>query len=222
MDNNSKSSITKRVIEMSRTWKGVSDVHKQTLMALIGFFGEFSSKDGDNKIINVKCIYGGQERSIARINSEDNIILPIISVVPKASRQSEDKRKFSPILQNNTYWSHSKQRAVRVLSLAPKAINLNYEINIWGKYVSDINQITEQCRRAFNPGMTLETPLNKKTQVFLTGEENAYQIRLGDSDERTMVKKLLVSVETYIPTPVFTITSTGEVEEFHGEIELTN
>jgi len=220
MDDISKSGITKKVIEMSNTWRGVSDIHKQTLTALIGVFNKLSYIDEENKIVDVRCIYGGPERAIARINAENNIILPVISVVPKARENSEDRRKFSPVLQNNTYWSHTKQRAVRLVNLAPKAMNLNYEVNVWGKYLSNVNQLTEQCRRIFNPAMTLETPLHDQTQAFLTKEENGYQVKLGDSDDRVIVKKFLVKVETYIPTPMFMITSTGEIEEFHGEIKI--
>jgi len=212
--------IRDKVISMSRAWKGVSNIHKQTLNSLIGVFSELYFVDEDNKSVVVKCIYGGPERAISRINSEDNIILPIVSVISKSRQASEDKRRYAPVLQHNTYWDHDKQRAIRIVSLAPRAINLTFEINIWGKYVSDINQIAEQVRRKFNPSMTLITPLHNETKAFLESEENEYQIKLGDSDDRLMVKKILTKVETYVPSPMFFVTSTGKIEEVHGEIEI--
>lgn len=205
---------------MSRIWKGTSGVHKQALAALLGVFSNISYRDEEGKIIPVKCVYGGPERTVARITTEDNIILPIISIINRAREGSQTRRKFSPVLQENKYWSHRHQRAVRLVSLAPVAVDFNFEVNLWSKYVADINQITEQCRRLFNPALTLETPLNKHTQVFLSSEDNSYQTVLGDADARIMVKKLNIQVESYIPTPIFMITSTGKIEEFHGEIEL--
>lgn len=220
MDNNEKTSIRKTVLEMSRNWKGSSDIHKQTLKALIGVFSDLTYIDDENKVVPVKCIYGGPERVVAKINQENNIILPIISIKSNVRGHNQERRKFSPVLHSQTYWSHAHQRAVRVVSLAPKAIDLNYEVNVWSRYVSDLNQLTAQCREIFNPALTLETPLNNQTQVFLDGEANSSQSVLGDGDGRLLARKLSIRVETYIPTPIFMITSTGKIEEIVGELEI--
>ena len=68
--------------------------------------------------------------------------------------------------------------------------------------------------------MALVTDLYKNTKSFIDSEENAYQTVLGDSDSRIMIKKIIVRVESYIPNPIFKITSTGKIEEVHAEIEL--
>jgi len=220
MINTKKSSIRSKVIEMSKTWKGVSDIHKQTLNALIGEFSKLHYIDEGNNKINVKCIYGGAERVVARINVEDNIILPIISVIPKASKQDESRRRYFPTLNHTKYWDDKKQKAVRIVSLAPKPINLFFEINIWGKYVSDINQLAEQVRRKFNPSMPVITEIHKDTKSFIDSEENSYQTVLGDSDSRVMLKKVILRIESYVPNPSFIVTSTGKIEEINGQIEL--
>ena len=220
MDTNKKSSIKSKIIEMSKTWKGASDIHKQTLNALIGEFSKLHYVDDENKKITVKCIYGGAERVVAKINAEDNIILPIISVVSKARKSNEERRRYSPILMHTEYWDDKSQRAVRLVSLAPRPVDFVFEINIWGKYVSDMNQLTEQVRRRFNPSMPLITDISKNTKSFIDSEENSYTTVLGDSDSRTMLKKVIIRIESYVPSPTFKVTSTGKIEEIHGQIEL--
>jgi len=212
--------VRSKVIEMSRAWRGASGVHKLTLKALIGEFAKLHYADEENNKVNVKCIYGGTERVISKINAEDNIILPIISVISKARKSNEERRRYSPILQHNKYWDDKKQRAVRLVSLAPRAVDFFFEINIWGRYVSDINQLSEQVRRRFNPSMTLVTDLYKNTKSFIESEENSYQTVLGDADSRVMLKKIIIRIESYIPNPMFKVTSTGKIEEVYEEIEI--
>mgnify|MGYP003637016602 CR=1 FL=1 len=220
MINTKNSSIRSKIIEMSKTWKGVSDIHKQTLNALIGEFSKSYYTDEGNNRIDVKCIYGGTERVVSRINAEDNIILPIISVVPKANKYTENRGRYSPTLIHSKYWDDKKQRAVRLVSLAPKPVDFFFEINVWGRYVSDINQLSEQIRRKFNPSMLLVTELHEDTKSFIDSEENSYQTVLGDSDPRVMLKKIILRIESYVPNPVFKVTSTGKIEEINGQIEL--
>lgn len=212
--------IKRQVINMTKSWKGVSSIHKETLMALIGLFSEISYKNSDNEIVPVKCIYGGRERAIAKINQEDNLVLPLISIIPKARELVDDRRKYSPVLKVQSMWSHSKQRAIRVVSLPPRPVNMVYEVNIWGKYVENVNQVLEQSRRFFNPSHTLHTPTNSQTQAFLESEDDASTKIPGDGEDRTIVKKLTISVETYVPSPLFTITSSGKIEELDVNIEI--
>ena len=68
--------------------------------------------------------------------------------------------------------------------------------------------------------MPLITDISKNTKSFIDSEENSYTTVLGDSDSRTMLKKVIIRIESYVPSPTFKVTSTGKIEEIHGQIEL--
>ena len=54
-------------------------------------------------------------------------------------------------------WDEDQQRALRVISLAPRPVTGSYDINIWSKYKSDSDQLSEQIRLLFNPSMVVSS-----------------------------------------------------------------
>jgi len=204
---------------MSKNSIDFTEVNKQILQSFINVL-DFNYLSEDNKVIKVKTIYGAPERAIAEIFQENAIILPLISVYQIESIESQERRHFAPVVKSQKWWNHKTQRAERVISLAPKAMDFIFQISLWGKYIEDINEISPQIRKLFNPSLNLETDLHDHTQVFLTEEEDSYTYDTGDGEDRTLVKTFTVNVETYIPYPIYKITSTGKIEEVVFDLEI--
>jgi len=195
-------------------------IYKETLRAVIHLFNSFSIIDSEEKLVSVKCMHGNPERVVAKLNQEDNIILPVITVTQTTSDNDDARRRYTPLLINERYWDTSKERAFRILSFAPRPINVNYEVNFWCKYRADIDQLLEQARINFNPEADINTPFSTRTKGYITGEVDNSELSVGDTTDRVVKKTLNVTVETYIPSPKFLVTSTGKIETLNAEASL--
>ena len=125
-------------------------VYKETLRSLIGVFGNIYYVDRNNQPVKIRCFHGNQERAIAKSTTGDNITLPVITIVEKSTENDEKRYKYKPMLLHETYWDKEQQRAIRLLSMSPRAINISYDINIWTKYKEDMDQIRESIFLLFN------------------------------------------------------------------------
>jgi len=162
-------------------------------------------------------MHSNPERTVAKLEQETNIILPIISISQSSSNNADNRRRQTSNIVMNTWWSDEKKRAFRVLSIAPRAVDIEYGINIWAKYKSNMDQIVEQVRLLFNPSLVVETPFNTTALSFIETESDNSSFEVGDREERILRRSFSVKVEGYIPNPKFLITSTGEIEEFNSE-----
>ena len=116
------------------------------------------------------------------------------------------------------YWDEEKHKAIRILSLAPRPVNVRYQLNIWCKYMSDMDQILEQVRLKFNPEMNVPTERSTLAKAFLETEDAIGSMTANDKDDRIIKKTMNIVLRTYIPSPKFLVTSTGEIEEFKIQI----
>ena len=89
-----------------------------------------------------------------------------------------------------------------------------YQLNVWTKYMSDMDQILEQVRLKFNPEMEVPTKFSTLTKGLIDTEENIGKLSAGDKEDRVLQKTINITVRTYIPSPKFLVTSTGEIEKF--------
>ena len=193
--------------------------YKESLRFMISKLGTLAYLNSETKLVDVKCVHAHPERTIAKLHQENNIILPIISINQDTSDNDDLRRRNSPNLVMENYWSDIKKRAFRVISLAPRPVNISYGINIWSKYKSNLDQLTEQIRLLFNPHMVIENPYTNVAQAYIETESDASTLDVGDREERILRKTFDITLEAYIPNPQFLITSTGEIEEF--DIEST-
>jgi hypothetical protein len=141
------------------------------------------------------------------------MILPVITISQDSVVEANDRRRFNSVLMQKTYWNDETQRAERIVSLCDRPVTLQYNINIWSKYMEDMDQLAQQIRLKFNPSVQLNTKYSVDSKVFLNAENNNYSLTLADREERVIRKSFSVSVETYIRSPKFRITSTGQIEE---------
>ena len=195
--------------------------YKEIVRFLINEFDNLPYLNHELDTILVKCRYGNPERTIARLKEHDNMILPLITISQNSILEDDKRRRFSPLIMNNTYFNKEKQRAVRIVSLCDRPVTITYNINVWTKYMEDMDQLSQQIRLRFNPSIQLRTNFSKDSKIFLTSETNNYAFTLADREDRIIRKTFTATVETYVRSPKYLITSTGEIEEINIEAVIS-
>jgi hypothetical protein len=209
--------VRKIIYKMTKAKDNVSFVYRESLRSMIASFNDVGYISSEDKWTDVKCIHANAERAIAKLKQENNIILPIISIGQTVSDNDTNRQKTESLLVNEKYWDKDKQKAIRVLSLAPRAVNVRYQINVWCKYMSDMDQILEQIRLKFNPEMQVPTEFSTLAKAYMDSEEDVGSVTGADKEDRILKKTMNVVLRTYIPSPKFLYTSTGKIEEFKLE-----
>jgi hypothetical protein len=223
MTNNSvNNDVLNQIIEKTNSSTGmyVQQVYRDTLKDLIAVFGNLYYIDKDNNSIQVKCTHANKERAIAKSFVGDNITLPLITIEESETSNNEKRNKYKPLLVHDKYWDKNKNRAIRILSLAPKAVDIDYRINIWSKYKQDMDQLREAIFVLFNPDIELQTRHDCRTKAYFSGETDISTMQAEDTEDRVLKKSISITVETYIPNPKFLFTSTGKIEEFKLDVEI--
>jgi hypothetical protein len=208
--------LKSKLFNLYKKESNIPRIYKETLRAVIHLFSDLTIIDSEEKMVQVKCMHGNPERVVAKLKQEDNIILPIITITQTTSDNDDKRRKYTPLLVNEKYWDTSKERAFRLLSFVPRPININYNINFWCKYRADVDQLLEQARLNFNPEADINTPFSTRTKAYIIAEEDNSEASVGDTADRVIRKTLNVTVETYVPSPKFLVTSTGKIETFNA------
>jgi len=212
--------VRKLIYEITKTKQNISFVYKENLRSMITSFNDIGYIDSEEKFNNIQCFHANAERAIAKLKQENNIILPVISIAQTVSDNDKERQKNESLLVHEKYWDDEKHRAIRVLSLAPRAVNIRYQLNIWTKYMADMDQILEQVRLKFNPEMQVPTEFSTLAKAYLDSEEAVGQVTATDKEDRILKKQLSIVLRTYIPNPKFLFTSTGKIEEFKVETTL--
>lgn len=212
--------VLNEILEKTSVTTGLSSegIMKDTLRYLIGLFNNLHYLDRNNNLIKLKCFHANQERAIAKTNTGDNITLPVITVGDNNASPNEERRRYSPLLVHETYWHKRQQKALRILSMSPRPIDINYNINIWSKYKQDLDQIREQIFLMFNPDLEIKTKQSNSTKAYILSESDVEQAEADDTQDRILKKSISIKVETYVPNPKFLYTSTGKIEKFNYEI----
>jgi len=212
--------VRKLIYEMTQTKQNISFIYKESLRSMIASFNDVGYMDSEEKFNDIKCVHANAERAIAKLKQENNIILPILSIAQTVSDNDNTRQKNESLLVHEKLWDAEKHRAIRVLSLAPRAINIKYQLNIWTKYMADMDQILEQIRLKFNPEMQVPTKFSTLAKAYLDSEEAIGQVTATDKEDRILKKQMSIVLRTYIPNPKFLFTSTGEIEEFKNQTTL--
>jgi len=205
---------------MTQAKHNISFVYKESLRSMISSFGDVGYINSEGQFVNIKCIHGSPERVVAKLNQEDSIILPVMSISQTVSENDDNRRRYESVLVHEKYWDTEKNRAIRILSLSPRPVNVKYQLNIWTKYIADMDQILEQIRLKFNPEMNVPTEYSTLAKAFIDSEEAVGGSTAYDKEDRNIQKTVNIVLRTYIPSPRFLVTSTGEIEEFKSEINI--
>jgi hypothetical protein len=207
--------IRKQIFKMTQAKQNISFVYRESLRSMIASFNDLGYISAEDKFKEVKCLHANAERAIAKLKQEDNIILPMVTITQTTTANDDARRRQESVLVNEKYWDSEKNRAFRVLSLAPRPVNINYQVNVWCKYMADMDQILEQIRLKFNPEMNVPTEFSTIAKAFLDTEEDVGSITAGDKEDRIIKKTFNVVLRTYVPNPKFLVTSTGKIEELN-------
>ena len=210
-------SVKQRIVQMTETklLPRIDNVYKESLRQMIATFGELYYIDGNGNRIQVDCTHGNSERIVASLKSDNNLVLPFITVSEVDAARDQKRERYSPLLMHGVYWDTEKRRALRILSLAPRAITISYEVNVWCKYKADLDMLRSGIFSLFNPELTVPTNYSKDNRAFIDRERSVGSVIATDTKDRILQKTIDVKLETYIPSPKFLFTNTGEIEEFN-------
>lgn len=212
------SDIRKKIISLSKDATLITDIYKSLLKSLIANFSTFNYRDAQENLIKVPCWYGSPERIVAKLKQEANIILPAMSVYRVTESLDDTRRRIENLIVFEKYFDRLKNRAIRVVSLAPTPTKITYKISIWTKYQEDMDQLCEQFRRLFNPHLVLSTKYNNQIPTYINQEGSNIDVTLADGQDRIVRRSFDIEVATYIPNPKFVMTNTGVIESFNTEI----
>ena len=214
--------VTAKIIDMTnqQLYAIKDNIYRETQKQLIHIFGNIYYLDGNGNKVRVKCITGRQERAIGIQKKDNTLVLPYITVTELDTANADSRRRYEAVLVNEKVWDQSERRAKRILSLAPRAVDLNYQINIWTKYQADMDMIKYSIFSLFNPALDIRTKFSDVTKAFLESDSNQGETEAFDAADRTLKRSLMIKVETYLPSPKFLYTNSGEITAFNAEIGL--
>ena len=211
--------IRKKIYEMTTSKNSISFIYRELLRSMIASFNDLGYINSEDAFVDIQCIHANAEREIAKLKKENNIILPIVSVAQTTSDNDVNRRRNESVLVHEKHWDNDRQRAFRILSLAPRPVNVKYQLHIWTKYLADMDQIVEQVRLKFNPEMQVPTKFSTLAKASIESEDDVGPPTAGDKDDRIIQKTISIVVRTYVPSPKFLVTATGQIEEFKAEIQ---
>ena len=196
------------------------NVYKEIVRFLIYKFNNMVYINYELELVEVRCKYGNPERTIAKLTEHDNHTLPLITISQNSIVEANDRRRNKALFTNETIWDEEKQKAQRVIGWCDRPVTIQYNLNIWAKYMEDLDQLAQKVRTVFNPNLTLKTAFTNDSPVFLESEDNNYSFTLADREDRILRKAFTLNVETYIKSPKYKITSTGKMEEINVEGDI--
>jgi len=196
-----------------------SDFYREYTQFLIRKLENISIIDSENKaVVDIPIFYANPERAIAKIKEDRNLVLPVISVGISDIEDDIGRRRYNMNVVVETAWNKTAQRATRVVSVAPKAVNLSFMVNLWAKYLEDLNQITEKIQLMFNPSLEFRTKFSDYIQGFITQVADNSVTVAPDRQDRVLKRTIQVSVEAYIPNQKYLYTNTGRIEKLNSDI----
>ena len=199
-----------------------SDFYREYTKFLIEKMKTVGHVDSEGKSIKSTVFFANPERAIAKLKEDRTLTLPVITVAIDDIDEDVDRRKTSSNIEITTIWDKEERRAKRVISKADKPINISFSINIWAKYVEDVNQIVENIMMMFNPSLDFKTKYSTNTKAFIEQVTDNSVMTVADKEDRVIRKMIVVTAEAYLPSPKYLITSTGEIETLGLDFEFVN
>lgn len=205
------------VMENDSSFK--QDYYKDLLRTLLGQIKITFINDQDQKV-DVKIHHGRQDRLVAKMFQENNLVLPYSTIYQSGVENDIDRLRSNQTIIARSVWDDVKQRAIRVISLADVPVKLTYRLSVWAKYIGDMDQIAASIRSKFHPDLILKTPHSSLTKAYLSNEEDDGAVDARDREDRLIRKNFDVVIETFIPQPEYMVTSSGKIEKFITELDL--
>jgi len=187
--------------------------YRKTSKRLLSLFSDAQIVGDDDKVFSVPVWYGNSERAVAKIFDDRNLIIPAITLSISDIDQDAERRRPNTNIELWTVKDSKTRRYTRVASLAPQAVNVSFQLNLWTKYVEDMNQLFEYVMNKFHPHLRVETDFNTDARGFITEVSDNSTVVAEDKKDRVIRKTVTFSVETYLPSRKYMIQSNGEIQE---------
>jgi len=197
-----------------------SDFYREYVQFLIRKMSTMTVVDSEGKEQKIESFFANPERAVAKMKEDRNLVLPVVTISIDDIDDDVTRRRNANVIEMQTYWDKKSQRAIRIVSVAPKAAKVAFLINFWAKYTEDINQMMESIQLMFNPALNIKTKFSSTVKAFISQVSNASITSLGDREDRVLKKTIQISVETYIPNRKYLYTSTGQIEKISAEFDI--
>ena len=197
-----------------------SDFYREYTKFLIEKMKTVGHVDSEGKSIKSTVFFANPERAIAKLKEDRTLTLPLITVSIDDIDEDLDRRKTSSNIEITTIWDKEDRRAKRIISKAAKPINISFTINVWAKYVEDVNQLVENIMLMFNPSLDFKTKYSTNTKAFIEQITDNSVMTAADKEDRVIRKMIVITAEAYLPSPKYLITSTGEIESLGLDFEF--
>ena len=216
------SEVTAEIISMTnqQMYANIETVYKEILRQLVNTFGGLYVNDEHGNKTKVACVTGQQERLKGKANKANTLVLPYITVNDISTSNNDSRRRYNPILVHEKEWDVKTMRAKRVLSLPPRPIDLTYQINLWTKYKEDMDVLRYSIFSLFNPDLEIKTKFSDFTKAFIESDREIGTSQANDREDRKLKRTITILVETYMPSPKFLYTNTGEIECFIYDFDV--
>jgi hypothetical protein len=195
------------------------DYYKELLRTLLHQI-PLSYINDQGERVDVKMHHGRQDRLVAKMFQENNLVLPYSTIYQSAVENDTDRHRTSLNLLARSVWDDDSQRAIRVISLPDVPVKLTYRLSVWTRHLGDLDQIAAQIRSRFHPDITLQTPWSHLTKAYLTQEEDDGSIDAQDREDRVLRRNFDITIHTYIPSPEYRVTSSGKIEKFSIDVDI--
>jgi len=208
--------------ELDRKNNNRVNFYREYTQSLMDNLRGFSIVDTQGRAIeDIEVIFANQERAVAKLSETRTFKLPLVSVSIINTQEDVNRRKpdFNVVMERK--FDVETRRAQRVVSLAPKALNLMYRINLWAKYIEDLNQLSEQLEDSFRPSMPVTTSFGKGTPAFIAYSTDQSTLSVGDRQDRIVQKAFTVNVEGYLPQHKYLLATNGKIKSLVVPTELT-
>ena len=194
--------------------------YRKTSRELLNIFSDGQILGSDNEIQSVNCSYANYERAIAMLFKTRNLTLPIMTLAIADTVEDLERRKPNTDIEFWTIHDKKSMRYTRVAAMAPKAVKVSYQLNLWSRYVEDMNQLIEYVMSKFRPQLTVDTDFNTNAPAFITSISDNSTLTVPDREDRIIKKTVTFEVETWMPTRQYMIQSNGAIREMKYEVEL--
>lgn len=165
------------------------------------------------KYIEVPLKFAPKERAFYYIKEfKEDKILPVISANIENIEYAETRQgaRWHTITKNTSAGSGTVQTF-----LNPVPYDIHFNVAVWTKYMSDLDQILEQILPYFSPNITIKVPIPEVDTTFdvniiFNGGTPEFQFEYPDEDHRIIRFNLMFVAQTWLFKPV---ESVGLVEK---------
>lgn len=196
------------------------EFYRKTSRELLNIFSDAQIIGSDNEIQPVTVSYANYERAIAMLFKTRNLTLPQMTLAISDTVEDLERRKPNTDIEFWTIRDKKSMRYTRVAAMSPKAVKVSYQLNLWARYVEDMNQLIEYVMNKFRPHLRVETDFLTNAPAFITAISDNSTLTVPDREDRIIKKTVTFEVETWMPTRKYMIQSNGAIREMRYDVEL--